>query len=155
MFHFEYALSVLTQALIFLSGAFYVSLGKKLTKLDMVDSVFAAVGLVTGVIGIGFSFESLGRGWDVRYTIKHFQLTISGRESLAIILLSLFYLCCGFLAGWIRENGKRQEDGKDKITYRDFISRHKLFFINLHTIIGIVLLVVYIYLQKYAIIQTF
>ena len=155
MFHFEYALTVLTQVLIFLSCAFFVSLGRKLSKLDRLQSTIAAVGLVTGIIGIGFSLENLGKGWDLRNTIKDFQLTISGRESLAVILLSLFYLCCGFLAGWIKENRKRQEEGKEKITYRDFISKHKFFFINLYSVIGLILLTVWFYLQRYAIIQTF
>ena len=155
MFHFEYALTVLTQVLIILSCAFFASFGKKLSKLDMVDSAITSGGLVGGIIGIGFSLENLGKGWDLRYTIKDFQLTISGRESLAVILLSLFYLCCGFLAGWIKENRKRQEEGKEKITYREFISKHKFFFVNLYSVIGLILLGVWFYLQRYAIIQTF
>ena len=155
MQYFNSAINSFNLALIFLSGAFFVSLGKRLSNLDMVDSSVAAVGLVTGIILIGFGLEGLGEGWDLRYTIKNFQLTISGRESLAIILLSLFYLCCGFLAGWIKENRKRQEEGKEKITYRDFISKHKLFFINLYSVIGLILLAVWFYLQRYAIIQTF
>ncbi len=155
MFKFELAITSFNIALILLSCAFFVSLGRKLSKLDRLQSTIAAVGLVTGIILIGFGLEGLGEGWDLRYTIKNFQLTISDRDSLAIILLSLFYLCCGFLAGWIKENRKRQEEGKEKITYREFISKHKFFFINLYSVIGLILLAVWFYLQRYAIIQTF
>ena len=108
-----------------------------------------------GIFLLGIGLDDLGLGWDSRYTIKYFQLKITKFENLSIILLSLFYLCCGFLAGWIRENRKRQEEGKEKITYRDFISKHKFFFFNLYSVIGLVLLAVWFYLQQYAIIQTF
>ena len=155
MNYFYATLSVLNVVLFMLFFALCIREDLELGELNIYQSIMYIMALVGSIIGICFGIRNLKLLLEsIKYSAK-IQLIVDKSEPPYILFLSVCYLIYGLIIMWIKENRKRQEEGKEKITYREFISKHKFFFVNLYSVIGLILLGVWFYLQRYALIQTF
>ena len=155
MNHFYGTISTFDVVLFMLLFCLCIRNDLKLVELNKYQSFMYAVALVGSIIGIGFGIENLGL-WieSIKYNNK-IKLIVDSSELSYILFLSICYLIYGLTVMWTKENRARKKAKKEIINYFDFITKHKFFFFNLYSGIGLVLLAVWFYLQRYAIIQTF